>query len=96
MAERPLMLVVSDSQEPGLPPTISPPVSGLCSEADLTEVKPASILYEIKGGGGWVGWWYEIITATGLVYSIFSILYFIYSVRYLSFVVQYIKHICIY
>ena len=50
MAERPLTLVVSESQDPGLPP-----VSGLCSEADLMEVKPASILYRIGkvvvGGG---------------------------------------------
>ena len=34
MAERPLMLAVSESQEPD-----RPPVSGLCSEMDLAEVR---------------------------------------------------------
>lgn len=36
MAERPLTLLVSDSQDPGRPPKLS----GLCSEADLMELNP--------------------------------------------------------
>ena len=40
MAERPLMLLVSDSQDPGRPPKLS----GLCSEADLMELNPDNTL----------------------------------------------------
>ena len=38
MAERPLTLLVSDTQDPGRPARLS----GLCSEADLMELSPGS------------------------------------------------------